>query len=77
MIYTVSNTTATIATLPNLQCSTKYTVWVYARVGQINRTSVPRMVSLPASGMCTSYVTFYTAYSIYNFLSNNKEECYY
>ena len=51
MMYTVNSTTATSATLPNLQCNTKYTIWVYARGGQINRTSVPRMVSLPARGM--------------------------
>ena len=51
MMYTVDNATATSATLPNLQCSTKYTVWVHASGGQINRTSVPRMVSQPARGM--------------------------
>ena len=51
MMYTVGSTTATRATLHNLQCNTKYTVWVQARGGQINRTSTPRMVSLPARGM--------------------------
>ena len=51
MMYTVSNTTATSATLPNLQCNTKYTIWVHARGSQINRTSTPRIVSLPARGM--------------------------
>ena len=51
MMYTVDNTTSTSATLPNLQCNTKYTVWVYASGGQINTRSVPRMVSLPARGM--------------------------
>ena len=50
-MYTVSNTTATSATLPNLQCSTKYTIWVHARDGQINNTSAPTVVSLPARGM--------------------------
>ena len=64
MIYTVDNTTATSATLSNLQYNTEYTVWVLASGGQINRTSVPRTVSLPARGMCTSYVT---AYSISHF----------
>ena len=53
MVYTVDNTTATSATLPNLQCNTKYTVWVQARGGQINKTSAPRMVSLPARGLCS------------------------
>ena len=43
-MYTVSNTTATSATLSNLQCNTKYTIWVYARGGQINRT---RLLVLP------------------------------
>ena len=51
MIHTVGSTTATSATLPNLQCHIKYTIWVYARGGQINRTSAPRMVSLPARGV--------------------------
>ena len=50
MTHIVGSTTATSATLPNLQCNTKYTVWVHARGGQINTTSVPRMVSLPARG---------------------------
>ena len=52
MRYTVvNNTTATSATLLNLQCDTHYTIWVYARSGLNNRTSVPRMISLPARGM--------------------------
>ena len=50
MMYTVSNTTATSATLPNLQCDTEYTIWVYARGGQIDSRSTPRVVSLPARG---------------------------
>ena len=50
MMYTVGSTTATSATLPNLQCDTKYTMWVHASGDQINRTSTPRMVSLPARG---------------------------
>ena len=52
MMYTVDNTTATSATLLNLQCNTKYTIWVHAEGGQFNGTSVLRMVSLPARGMC-------------------------
>ena len=51
MTHTVGNRSATSATLPNLQCNTKYTIWVHAKGGQINRTSTPRMVSLPARGM--------------------------
>ena len=50
MMYTVDNTTATSATLLNLQCNTKYTIWVRAKGNQINRTSAPRMVSLSAKG---------------------------
>ena len=51
MMYTVNNTTATSATLPNLQCNTKYNIWVYSEGGQMNKTSTSRMVSLPARGM--------------------------
>ena len=51
MMYTVGNTTATSATLSNLQCNTKYTVWVHVRGSQINKTSASRMVSLPARGI--------------------------
>ena len=51
MMHAVDNTTATNATLPNLQCNTKYSIWVYARGGQINRTSSPSIVSLQARGM--------------------------
>ena len=50
MRHTASNTTATSATLSNLQCNTEYTVWVYARGGQIDTRSTPRMISLPARG---------------------------
>ena len=32
-MYTVDNTTATSATLSNLQCNTEYTIWVQARGG--------------------------------------------
>ena len=60
MMYTVGSTTATSATLPNLWCNTKYTMWVHARVGQINRTSAPRMVSLPARGMYRLFIPSYS-----------------
>ena len=49
MMYTVDNTTAMNATLPNLQCNTKYTIWVYARGGLNNSRSLPIMVNLPAA----------------------------
>ena len=48
MMHAVSNTTATSATLLNLQCDTKYTIWVHASGGP---RSLPRMVNLPARGM--------------------------
>ena len=53
MMYTVNNTTVTSATLPNLQCNMKYTVWVhaYVRGGHTGKRSVSRKVSLPATGM--------------------------
>ena len=51
MMYKVDNTTATSATLLNLQCNTEYTVSVYTEVGTTGSRSVPRMVSLPARGM--------------------------
>ena len=57
MMYTVDNTTATNATLSNLQCNTEYTIWVYARGGQINRTSSLGMVSLPARGRHLQHIT--------------------
>ena len=57
-MYTVDNATATSATLPNLQCSTEYTIWVHAGGGLNDTRSVPTMVSLPARGTCTSYVTY-------------------
>ena len=60
MMHTVDNTTATSATLPNLQCNTKYTIWVHARGGRINRTNTPRMVSLPARGMCMLFTPSYS-----------------
>ena len=51
MMYTVDNTTATTATLANLQCNTKYIVLVYAHGRQDGITSVSRMAFLPARGM--------------------------
>ena len=58
MMYTVGNTTATSATLPNLQCDTKYTISVHVRGSQINKTSASRMVSLPARGIIYIIYTY-------------------
>ena len=51
MMYTVDNATATSTTLSNLQCNTKYTIWVHARGGLNDARSAPRMVSVPARGI--------------------------
>ena len=51
MMYAVDNTTTTSATLPNLQCNTKYTVQVYVEASRTDITSPSRTVSLPARGM--------------------------
>ena len=51
MMHTVDSTTATSATLPNLQCNTKYNIWVHASGGLNNSRSLPRMVNLPARGI--------------------------
>ena len=59
MMYTVDNTTETSATLLNLQCNTMYTIWVYYVQGGIVRTSVSRMVSQPARGMCTTILKLF------------------
>ena len=63
MMYTVSNTTATSATLPNLQCNTEYTIWVYTRGGLNDTRSDSRIVSLPMRGVGT-YINeiFYLIY---------------
>ena len=49
--HTVDNTTATSATLPNLQCNTEYIISVDASGGQTVKESASRRVSLPARGM--------------------------
>ena len=48
-MYTVNSTTATSATLPNLQCNTKYTisVHVHASGGHIDTRSHSRTVQEP------------------------------
>ena len=59
MMYTVGNTTAiTSATLPNLQCNTKYNIWVQAS-GLHNSRSLSKMVYLPARGMFMLYSLSY------------------
>ena len=55
IVHSVENTIATDVTLPNLQCNTKYTIWVYAS-DLNNRTTA----FLPARGMC--YITSHTVY---------------
>ena len=64
-MYTVGNTTATSATLPNLQCNTKYTIWVYVASGShmTGNMSVSRTVSLPARGTYIMYVKFTVLYN--------------
>ena len=57
MMYPVDSTTATSTILSNLQCNTDYTLWVYASGGQAGKTSVHRMVFIPARGMNTAHVT--------------------
>ena len=51
MMYTIENTTATSATLPNLQCNTEYTIWVYARGGSNDKRSASVKAFLPTRGM--------------------------
>ena len=56
MMYTVGNATAIpSATLPNLQCNTEYTIWVYYVQSGTGHASVSRVVSLPARGMCLTF----------------------
>ena len=60
MMYMIATTVVTTAitnvTLPNLQCSTKYTIWVYYDLSGTGHTSVSRLVSLPARGTCMHYL---------------------
>ena len=57
MMYAVDNTTATSATLPNLQCNTKFTIWVYVESGSNSTSNIssPRLVVLPARGTYMSW----------------------
>ena len=78
MMYTVNNTTATSATLPNLQCNakaTKYTITLYASSLQINRTSATRMVSLPARGIHRLYSTVRLVVVTGSFRIEDKSQC--
>ena len=61
MMYMVDNTTTTSATLPNLQCSTEYNVWVHVASGSHMTANVnaSRMVALPARGMYRFYYALY------------------
>ena len=66
MSYTVGNTTATSATLPNLQCNTEYTIWVYAEGGQTGKSSVSRTAFLQGTYM---YVHTFIYIYIYIYFS--------
>ena len=60
VLYTVGNTTTTTsATLPTLQCDTKYNISVYAgsRMGGTKSVKTPRMVFLPARGKTCMYTS--------------------
>jgi len=48
MMYPVDSTTATNATLSNLQCNTQYFISVYAEGG---RWSIASVVTLPTRGI--------------------------
>ena len=50
MMHTVDNTTATSATLTNLQCNTCYTIIVVLSAGGHRRESVERTVFVPQRG---------------------------
>ena len=67
MMYTLDNTTATSANLPNLQCNTEYTVWVYVESGsnKTGKMSAHTMVSLPARGTYVLYNLSYCSLSSY------------
>ena len=58
MMYTVGSTTATSATVPNLQCNTEYDIWVVARGGITDRGSVHRMLSIPSRGRADMFVHY-------------------
>ena len=60
MRYTVDNTTATSATLHNLQCNTEYIIWVYVQGGLTGKRSLSRRVSLPARG-CYAYSAHFSS----------------
>ena len=61
LMYTVDNTTATSATLSNLQCITQYFITVSARGGVLVKMSTTSVVSLPARGI---HVLFNTSFSV-------------
>ena len=67
MMYTVGTTAVTSATLPNLQCNTEYTIWIYARGGLNDATtwSTLRMIYLPARG---SYMNSNLSYILLYFV---------
>ena len=58
MFYTVDNVTATSATLPNLQCNTKYNISVNAEGGSGKR-SIPAQALLPGRGIVALILVTY------------------
>ena len=67
-MYTVGSTTATSATLSNLHCNTKFTIWVYVESGSNSTSNIssPRMVVLPARGTYMSLEHFTNLYTKIN-----------
>ena len=58
MMYTVGSTTATSATLPNLQCDTEYTIWLEARGSGTGKRSTSRVVFLCAARLTPQASTY-------------------
>ena len=68
MMYTLGSTRATGATLSNLHCNTKFTIWVYVESGSNSTSNIssPRMVVLPARGTYMSLEHFTNLYTKIN-----------
>ena len=64
VMQTVNNTAVTSAILANLQCNTRYTIWIHA-IGRVNDTrSDPGIVSLPARGMDTLHSMHFIKFTV-------------
>ena len=68
MMYALGSTTATSATLSNLHCNTKFTIWVYVESGSNSTSNIssPIMVVLPARGTYMSLEHFTNLYTKIN-----------